>query len=368
MVGLVSAATSSGGVFAQISASAFNTIESWVAADEAACFAAGTRIATSRGAVPVEELRVGDVVPTRFAGQAAITWIGRRRVACSRHPDPARVWPVRVTRHAFGPGRPCRDLVLSPDHSIFVAGRLVPVRHLLNGAIIVQEPADDVTYWHVELPRHDVIFAEGLAVESYLDTGNRGCFENGARSLVLHPDFGEHVWRTAGCADLLRDGERLVAIRRRLHARAHALAHTLTKQPELKLLSGEDEIPAEAHGRSWRLRVPPGCVQLRLVSRCWVPAHSSPAERDTRRLGVAIGRLWLDGRAIGLDSRRLDRGWHAPEAQWRWTDGDALLPLDGARSVAFELAMTGWYWRAAEPDQRCHIAIRNPKLAALPSG
>ncbi len=375
VVGLVSSATDTTGIFAQITPSALDTIESWVALDEAACFASGTRIATSRGAVPVEELRVGDTVPTHFAGPTRIVWIGHRRVACARHPDPARIWPVRVTRHALGHGQPSRDLLLSPDHAIFLGGVLVPVHHLVNGATIRREPVDAVTYWHVELPRHDVIFAEGLAVESYLDTGNRASFDNGGPSVTLHPDFGAHTWRTSACAELLQAGERLVAIRERLHARAQALGHRLTIQPALKLLDGAHELAVGARARRWHVTVPAGCTQLRLLSRRWVPAHNQPAGTDPRRLGVAIGRLWLDGRAIGLDSPRLDCGWHAPEARWRWTDGEAVLPLDGARSVAFELAMTGCYWLppvARQPHaasaQRCHIAIRNAKFASLPSG
>jgi collagen type I/II/III/V/XI/XXIV/XXVII alpha len=42
----------------------------------------------------------------------------------------------------------------------------------------VQVAVDAVTYFHVELPRHDVLLAEGLAAESYLDTGNRSVFAN----------------------------------------------------------------------------------------------------------------------------------------------------------------------------------------------
>ena len=37
-----------------------------------------------------------------------------------------------------------------------------------------------MTYYHVELSTHDVILAEGLATESYLDTGNRAAFESAA--------------------------------------------------------------------------------------------------------------------------------------------------------------------------------------------
>jgi hypothetical protein len=90
------------------------------------------------------------------------------------------VWPVRVRAGAFGARRPHRDLVLSPDHAVFVDKVLIPVRYLLNGATIVQEPVDVITYWHVELARHDVLFAEGLPCESYLDTGNRALFGDAA--------------------------------------------------------------------------------------------------------------------------------------------------------------------------------------------
>ena len=36
-----------------------------------------------------------------------------------------------------------------------------------------------MTYWHVELAAHTVLYAEGVPAESYLDTGNRGAFANG---------------------------------------------------------------------------------------------------------------------------------------------------------------------------------------------
>jgi hypothetical protein len=78
-----------------------------------------------------------------------------------------------VSVGAFAPGCPDRDLYLSPDHAVLVDGVLIPVCYLVNGTMIVQEPRDSVTYWHVELSEHAVICAEGVAAESYLDTGNR---------------------------------------------------------------------------------------------------------------------------------------------------------------------------------------------------
>jgi autotransporter passenger strand-loop-strand repeat protein len=140
----------------------------------APCFCEGTRIATGRGPVPVEKLRPGDRVHAPLDGKLRpVIWVGRRSVDCRQHPHPAQVWPIRVSTGAFAPGRPGRDLCLSPDHAVFIDGMMIPVRCLVNGMTIVQEPRHSVTYWHVELSRHAVICAEGVAAESYLDTGNR---------------------------------------------------------------------------------------------------------------------------------------------------------------------------------------------------
>ena len=170
-----------------------------------ACFAEGTRIATARGPVAVEALREGERVLTASGRLAPVRWIGHRRTSLRRHPRPHDVMPVRVRAGAFGPSLPCRDLVLSPDHSVFAESCLVPIRFLINGVSIVQESQAAVTYWHVELDRHDVILAEGMPCESYLDTGNRDAFENAEGPMELHPDFARAVWAAQGCAPILTD-------------------------------------------------------------------------------------------------------------------------------------------------------------------
>jgi hypothetical protein len=189
-----------------------------------ACFASGTGIATSRGRVLVEALREGERVLTAAGRLAAVRWIGHRRTDLRRHKRPHDVMPVRVTVGAFGRSLPSRDLFLSPDHAVFVDGNLVPVRHLINGVSIVQESREAVTYWHVELDRHDVILAEDLPCESFLDTGNRGAFENVAGAVAMTPDFARGVWAVGGCAPILTDPAdgRLRAIHTRLLGAWHA--------------------------------------------------------------------------------------------------------------------------------------------------
>ncbi len=179
---------------------------------EAPCYAQGTRIDTPGGEVAVEALRPGDRVSLAEGGSAPVRWVGRRRVDLRHHPKPDAVRPVRVRAHAFGPGLPRRDLVLSPEHALSLGGALVPVRVLLDGEAVVQESPDRVTYYHVELDRHAVLLAEGLPAESYLDTGNRHCFANGAVA-SLHPDFAPGTTAAEPCAPMVLAGPQVEAAR-----------------------------------------------------------------------------------------------------------------------------------------------------------
>ncbi len=45
---------------------------------------------------------------------------------------------------------------------------------------IAREAVSSVTYWHVELDAHDILLADGLSAESYLDWGDRPFFTEGS--------------------------------------------------------------------------------------------------------------------------------------------------------------------------------------------
>jgi collagen type I/II/III/V/XI/XXIV/XXVII alpha len=183
------------------------------------CFAAGTRIAAEHGEVAVEDLVVGDKVRVLLgSAPAPIIWIGRRTVDCARHKKPAQVWPVRVRAGAFGPGRPHRDLFLSPDHAVYFNEVLIPVRYLLTGTSIAQVPVDAVTYFHLELSAHDVLLAEGVPAESYLETGDRANFVNRGGVVRHSPDFSSWMWEAYGCAKLIVAGAEVTAAQRVLAA------------------------------------------------------------------------------------------------------------------------------------------------------
>jgi hypothetical protein len=187
---------------------------------QAPCYVEGTHIATLDGEVAVETLRPGDIVRTHFAGAAPVVWVGHRHVDCTRHPAPHKVLPILVEAHAFGPRTPHRDLYLSPDHAVYVDEVLIPIQHLVNRKTIRQVKVERVTYFHIELAEHDILLAEGLTAESYLENGDRQSFDNGGPVTRLHPEFGPRRWDTAGCAPLVLTGPALKAVKNRLDRRA----------------------------------------------------------------------------------------------------------------------------------------------------
>ena len=195
---------------------------------QVACFAAGTRIATANGRIAIENLRVGDQVltvagaPDKGIDLAPIVWIGRRVIDCARHPAPRQVWPVRIAAGALGRRQPSRDLLLSPDHAIYIGGVLIPAKYLIDGASIVQVAVPAVIYYHIELPRHDLVFAEGLPAESYLAGADLGTFSRPGAPVTLYPDLASRVWEAEGCAPLVVSGPLLDAARRRIARRRHA--------------------------------------------------------------------------------------------------------------------------------------------------
>ncbi len=294
------------------------------------CFAAGTEILTADGPRPVEALRVGDFVVLHGGGAAPIVWLGQRRLDLRRHARPAAVQPIVIEAGAICDGVPARALTVSPDHALYLDGHLVPAKALLNGVTIRQVNRPRVTYFHVELAAHAVIYAEGCPVESYLDTGNRAAFEHGG-ALTLHPDFAQDRREAEGCAPFAEAGAVVEALRAGLLARAGV------------------ETTTDAEVRTRRRRDGAWVIE----SRSGIPGEITPDPRDWRRLGVKIAALRAGERVIALDDPSLIEGWHDGEPDGRWTDGAAVVPaaLMGGAALEIRLAASAVYPAAGAPRQ-----------------
>ena len=293
-----------------------------------ACFVTGTRIRTVRGEVPVEALAVGDVAITASGDRRPIIWIGYSDVTFTDASAMADRLPIRIVAGAMGKGLPARDLLVSPGHRLFIDGGLVEARLLVNGASIVRETTDALTYWHVELESHDVLLAESLPAESYADVANRASFDNGAIVFGNRPHVLE-IKAPMLCAPTIDGGPQLHAIRARLMDRAIALGARTTNDPGLELVA-DDVVLTPRAVANWQFdyNVPAGTQRLVLRSRTAVPAQVLPGLEDLRALGVCVARLRLDGRNLSMLDPALDAGWTRPEAgcAFRWTAGEAVLP------------------------------------------
>lgn len=131
------------------------------------CFVTGTLIRTPEGDVPVENLKVGDMVETKGSGFQPVRWVGERRL-CVNEINRTSQHPIEFRAGSLGAGLPARDLRVSPQHRILIDGDvLAPARGLTDlPGVRVMTGCRGVRYHHVLLGSHEVIFAEGAATES----------------------------------------------------------------------------------------------------------------------------------------------------------------------------------------------------------
>jgi hypothetical protein len=319
------------------------------------CFGAGTRIRTPDGDVPVESLAIGQLVLSAAGEAKPIRWIGHRTIDIRRHRDPDMVRPIRIAAGALAEGVPVRDLLVSPDHAMLVDGALIPVRLLVNHRSITEETrSTTVTYYHVELDRHDIIVAEGAAAESYLDTGNRDVFAN-APVTTLVPDLSveqrlrmpEH----GACLPLVTQPEAVFPIWQRLADRAGietigndaATGHAFGQYGDVALVAGARTLrPIVAASNTLIFALPHGTTDVRLVSSAERPNKSSPWLDDRRLLGVAVRAVSADDAPVPLDGPAFGTGWWGIEdagaATYRWSNGNARIAVPtGAKLLTLRI-------------------------------
>jgi hypothetical protein len=185
---------------------------------DVSCFLAGTRILTARGEVAVEALRIGDRLKTLHAGYQKIKWIGTRGYHGRFIAGNKAALPICIKRGAIDANIPARDLFVSPGHAICIDGVLIHASRLVNGVSVVQlDRVDSVTYYHIELENHEVIFVENCGAETFLGEEFRRQFQNVAQFAALYP--GDAAPETT-CLPRLDGGFHLHAIQQRIAARA----------------------------------------------------------------------------------------------------------------------------------------------------
>lgn len=302
----------------------------------------GTMVMTIEGEVAVEKLRTGARALTLASTERPIQPLTSVAIG----PVPESAWPIVVRAGAVAEGMPIRDLVLAPDQALvmredaddaikldFAKRRLIPARDLANGATVTRiRPPRGARYYRPIVEAPDLLMADGICV---------GVAAPGATPALP-----------------LLEGEAARPYHARLLARARAAGWNDTDEPDLAVeLAGARLAPRHRAGPALSVDVPQAAPSVVLASRTAVPGELDPASSDTRRLGVAVAELRLDGKPIPFDGPDFGPGWYPPERDgsglWRWTDGAATLtlpPHDGAARLDIRIHR-GWsrYRVAAEP-------------------
>ncbi|WP_412552802.1 Hint domain-containing protein [Shimia sp. MIT1388] len=131
------------------------------------CVARGTKIATRRGEVLVEELQAGDEMVSRDKGLAPVRWVGRVCTSTAA---------VKVPAGAMGRRVPARDCWLAPSARLWMQGAefegafasrevLVPVKDLVGWRGITEDPQAPSEFFLVLCDTPSVMIVDGMQVE-----------------------------------------------------------------------------------------------------------------------------------------------------------------------------------------------------------
>ncbi|MFT6606007.1 MAG: Ca2+-binding RTX toxin-like protein [Halocynthiibacter sp.] len=167
------------------------------------CYGDGTRILTPAGEVLIETLRAGDHICTMHHGVQPILWAGKRCLSEAALMADPRLRPLRIRDGTLGNRG---DLLVSPQHAMLVPpsgpmraqmpklagygrqphGQLIRATHLQSlgdGRVRQAQGKRGVTYHHLLLPMHAVIFANGAPGESlFPGVFAMAGFERGAKA------------------------------------------------------------------------------------------------------------------------------------------------------------------------------------------
>ncbi len=142
------------------------------------CFTRETLIKTRCGERRAADLHAGDMVLTRDNGFQPLRWVGMRHVSGAELGRQPGLRPVLIRAGSLGLNQPERDLLVSPQHRMLVAGPRTELwfgeEEVLVAAInltcldgVEQIAAPDVTYVHFMFDNHEIVCGDGAWSESY---------------------------------------------------------------------------------------------------------------------------------------------------------------------------------------------------------
>ena len=299
------------------------------------CFLTGTLITTAAGDIPVEDLKIGDLLPTHSGQIVPIKWIGTQEKDGPLNDKSD--YPICFKAGSLGNGLPKRDLWVSGKHAVYINGNLVVANLLPNGiTIIQQQAAGPIKLFNIDLGEHHCIFAEGTIAESYRECLNRDLFDNAQEFTELYPEHQPCHQATYAPQISSEDDARLPAIIDSLLA--YVPSEAITTDPDLHLLvDGVRLNPLELNGvgrTTFNFLLPLSAQSVRLVSRKNRPLALG-LNSEIREFGFhlqelsAVGELGNASIHLKATHGLFEDGYYQVDSnQGRWTMGNAYLPTE----------------------------------------
>ena len=153
------------------------------------CFAKGTLILTDHGQIAIENLAVGALIRCQDGQFRPAKWIGHTTVRAV-----GSFAPIVFAKGAIGNES---ELILSPQHRVYLSGWkaevlfgeteiLVKAKDLVNGDTIYRRDGGEITYYHVLLNGHHIIYANGAPAESlYLGEQTMAVLDDEGRQEII---------------------------------------------------------------------------------------------------------------------------------------------------------------------------------------
>ncbi|MCV2870049.1 Hint domain-containing protein [Defluviimonas sp. WL0002] len=175
----------------------------------------GCVIATDRGELPAEALRLDDRVITRDNGLQALRWIGKCQLSRLAAAECDHLRPLLLRRGGLDGMLPESDMQISPSQRVLAPRdrsllhfeeheALVSAKHMVGLRTASSGPVAASCYIHLLFDRHELILANGIWTEAFHPgdislngMGNAQRFELYALYPELQTLFGEGVTKAA---------------------------------------------------------------------------------------------------------------------------------------------------------------------------
>lgn len=302
------------------------------------CFVEGTEIMTPQGPRLVQDIAPGDETRDPQGKTHKVVWVRHKTISSAVDQINNRVIIMRA--HAISHRVPSHDLYVTGDHCVSLSGVLFPVRMLVNDLSIVEASLQPYTVYHIETAEHSLLLANGMACESYLDTGNRDSFV----SQSTRAPSPVKSWETDSVLPLQTSSEIGKPIYDQIKARAEKTQQMMRQtrsedvaRPQTITIvdqNGQTLSVLEEKSNLATIRLHEDTRSIFIRSSTFSPYKKIGAYVDDRRhLGVLVGEITLHLPHDTLKFRQhLESsdfsGWHQIEdGDKRWTNGAGAIVL-----------------------------------------